>query len=61
KRARANDSVRSPHVKVGHRQGFILEKRLYGRFFFNYDLLNILPNSAFLSSNSLFQPICYDF
>ena len=24
KRIRANDSVRLPHVKVGHRQGFIL-------------------------------------
>ncbi|KTC72878.1 hypothetical protein Lani_1102 [Legionella anisa] len=23
KRTRANDSVRFPHVKVGHRQGFI--------------------------------------
>ncbi len=24
KRSSADDSVRSPHVKVGHRQGFIL-------------------------------------
>ncbi len=26
KRSSADDSVRSPHVKVGHRQGFILPR-----------------------------------
>ncbi len=35
KRTRANDSVRLPHVKVGHRQGFITKKRLNAAFFFN--------------------------
>ena len=34
KRTCANDSVRSPHVKVGHRQVFIFRKRLFSRFFF---------------------------
>ncbi|KTC92561.1 hypothetical protein, partial [Fluoribacter dumoffii] len=33
KRTRANDSVRSPHVKVGHRQGFILKSGSLAAFF----------------------------
>jgi hypothetical protein len=33
KRTSANDSVRFPHVKVGHRQGFILKSGLIAAFF----------------------------
>ena len=34
KHSRADDSVRFPHVKVGHCQGFFL-KAAYGRFFYS--------------------------
>lgn len=34
KQTYADDSVGFPHVKVGHRQDFILKKRLLSRFFF---------------------------
>ena len=33
KHSRADDSVGFPHVKVGHRQGFILESGLTAAFF----------------------------
>ena len=33
KRTCANDSVRSPHAKVGHRQGFILKSGFLAAFF----------------------------
>ena len=36
KQTSADDSVGFPHVKVGHRQGFIPKKRLNSRFFFTY-------------------------
>ncbi|WP_415583314.1 hypothetical protein, partial [Legionella anisa] len=42
KRTRANDSVRFPHVKVGHRQGFILRKRLNAAFFLTKNCLLVI-------------------
>ncbi|WP_058476634.1 hypothetical protein, partial [Legionella steigerwaltii] len=39
KRTRANDSVRFPHVKVGHRQGFIILKRHFHAAFFFFEYL----------------------
>ena len=38
KRTYANDSVRFPHVKVGHRQGFIPKKAAFSRFFFIFTI-----------------------
>ncbi len=41
KHFRANDSVRLPHAKVGHRQGFIPYSGFLGRFFYFHMFFSI--------------------
>ncbi len=43
KRTCANDSVRLPHVKVGHRQGLFLKAAYYAAFFLPYFLSSPAP------------------
>ena len=61
KQASADDSVGSPHVKVGHRQGFIPKKRPCAAFFLppyqgNFDALELFKNRARTRSRTLLAP-----
>ena len=58
KHLRADDSVGSPHVNVGHRQGFIPKSGLYAAFFLIF--LFYYSNLISLSDKMAMFVFCLD-
>ena len=59
KQTHADDSVGFPHVKVGHRQAFILDSQPQAGFFFGLKFFNSSPYPDL--NESLFSVVQFDF